>query len=68
MYFINTDICLKVSLYILNTNQANWTMGRNSFWQFEFLTFMTALFLNFLKMWKILEVNIHKNYFGSHST
>jgi hypothetical protein len=29
---------------------------------------MTALFLNLLKMWIILEVNIHKSYFGSHPT
>jgi hypothetical protein len=47
-------------------NQADCSMGTNNFWQFEFLKFMAALFLNFLKMWTILEVN--KNYFGSHST
>jgi hypothetical protein len=29
---------------------------------------MTALFLNFVKMEKIFEINIFKNYFGSHST
>jgi hypothetical protein len=52
----------------LNVNQENWSMGTNNFWQFEFLKFMTALFLNFLKMWKILEVNIHKNYFERQST
>jgi hypothetical protein len=43
-------------------------MGTNNFWQFEFLKFMTALFLNFLNMWKILVADINKNYFGSHST
>jgi hypothetical protein len=43
-------------------------METNNFWQFEFLKFMIALFLNFSKMWKILEVIIHKNYFGSHAT
>jgi hypothetical protein len=42
--------------------------GNKQFWHFEFLKFMNALFLGFLKMWKIFEVNIHKHYFGSHST
>jgi hypothetical protein len=52
----------------LNINQASWSRGTKNFWQFEFLKFITVLFLNFLKMLKILEVSIHKNYFGSHST
>jgi hypothetical protein len=26
---------------------------------------MIALFLNLFKTWKILEVSVHKNYFGS---
>jgi hypothetical protein len=32
-------------------------MGTNNFRQFEFLKLVTALFLNSLKMWKILKVN-----------
>jgi hypothetical protein len=47
---------------------SNWSLGTNSFWQAEFLKFMTAQFIHFLKVWKSLEGSIHKNYFGSHST
>jgi hypothetical protein len=61
------DVYMKVYLYTLKINQGNWSMGTNNFWQFEFLKFMTALLLNFLKMWKNLKVSIHKNYFGSRS-
>jgi hypothetical protein len=58
---------MKVYLLPLNIIQANWSMGINSFSQFEFLKCMTALFLNYLKMWKVLEVSIHENYFISQS-
>jgi hypothetical protein len=40
----------------MNINQATWSRGTNHFRKLEFLKFMTALFLNFLKTWKIWKL------------